>query len=157
MELKRNHFKTKQTPKDGACFYTSILEILKRNGNPIFKTAYDIQKSVVKWIYENKEKKTEMNNTVEDLITIFYNMKFDDYIINQQYYAGLKDDVLKCRWAGYPEQYALSNILKCTIHIFVIKHKKYKLIQTIKYETNTMEINILWFQSSEHYQPLFPI
>ena len=174
---------------DGACMFRSIANGLihdfKVNTGWSYSGKYQtilakkLQKIALKYIFENEEEIIpELEITLKQCVEMVHKMSFDDYIYNYQYFAGKHYADLKERWGGFPEQYALSKILDCPIHIYtpqkwnprskrinigkIIKNKaeknvRFRLCQVISKDAKNQPIYLLWkkTKNGDHYYALY--
>lgn len=152
-----------------------------------------IQDKSYNWIIENKnELHDELQMPISDLVESTHNIPFEEYEKIYKFHAGdtvivqvknkesqeiISRSLVKERWGGFIEQYALSKIFDCTINIYSAlkydektgryhsgkisknnnpyKNVKYKLYQSIG--NGEKQFNLLWknTRNGAHYMTLY--
>ena len=167
--IEPNKFIIEDVLGDNACFYRCLSNIIYYNNHNDISFGYyseeqdnfarDIQNEIVNWLFTNRNKEiNDLSLKVKDLVIDTHDM-FNSYDLDNisgddifeklmveylERYSKFAGDFMENeydRWAGACEQYAISEILKKPIYIYVSKkyNTKNKKIENGKIRNNKAE------------------
>lgn len=98
------------------------------NCKNVKETAREIQRRCLEYILENKEEKIDESGlTIEEMIPIYHDCDFYEYIYRYQVFSGDEDETIENRWGSILECHILSRIFNVNIQIYnsqkIIKDK----------------------------------